>query len=196
MDPILDNIFIWRMFRSALDLGWGLYRKSFAIFQEFGITPEMSIVDVGCGTGYYAELTRARYVGLDFNERYLAEARRVHGSSNREFLNRDITELRLTGQRFDVGLMVGVVHHLDNAGAAAVLRALAAVVSRGVALCEPVQPRPANLPARLLAALDRGRFTRPRAELIALIEQYFDIESVREFRAIAEMVCIFARSRR
>jgi tRNA (mo5U34)-methyltransferase len=77
-----------------------------------------SVLDIGCNAGFYAiEMTRrgaARVVGIDSDERYLAQARfaaEVAGADI-EFRRMSIYEVPALAERFDVVLFMGVFYHL------------------------------------------------------------------------------------
>jgi tRNA (mo5U34)-methyltransferase len=79
-----------------------------------------SVLDIGCNAGFYAiEMKRrgaARVLGLDTDERYLAQARfaaEVEGADI-EFRQMSVYELPTLGERFDLVLFMGVLYHLRH----------------------------------------------------------------------------------
>jgi len=79
-----------------------------------------SVLDVGCNAGFYAiEMKKrgaARVVGVDSDERYLAQARfaaEVAGTPI-EFRKMSVYELPALGERFDLVLFMGVLYHLRH----------------------------------------------------------------------------------
>src|SRR5690348_8507904 len=106
--------------------GWLLeqplvYRLWMAPFAEAKLAPLAAhndlarvrrVLDVGCGPGTNAAHFRdADYLGVDINERYVADARRRHG---RTFLAADITAYQVTGDPFDCILVNSFLHHVDR----------------------------------------------------------------------------------
>jgi len=94
--------------------------KSFA-----GVLPHdlsgRSVLDIGCNAGFYSfEMKRRgarRVVGLDSDERYLAQARlaaEVYGMSDIEFRRGDVYQVGALGERFDLVLFMGVLYHLRH----------------------------------------------------------------------------------
>ena len=79
-----------------------------------------SILDIGCNGGFYAlEMKRrgaARVLGLDSDERYLAQARfaAAHFGHDIEFRNLSVYDLASLGERFDIVLFMGVLYHLRH----------------------------------------------------------------------------------
>ena len=79
-----------------------------------------SVLDVGCNAGFYAiEMKRrgaSRVLGVDFDDRYLAQARfaaEVTGQDI-EFRKLSVYDVALLGERFDVVLFMGVLYHLRH----------------------------------------------------------------------------------
>jgi tRNA (mo5U34)-methyltransferase len=79
-----------------------------------------SVLDVGCNAGFYSiEMKRRgaeRVVGIDFDERYLEQARfaaQVKGVEI-EFQRLSVYDLAELGERFDIVLFMGVLYHLRH----------------------------------------------------------------------------------
>lgn len=79
-----------------------------------------SVLDVGCNGGFYSlEMKRrgaARVVGIDTDERYLAQARFAAKVSGVEIELRhlDVYQVAELGERFDLVLFLGVLYHLRH----------------------------------------------------------------------------------
>jgi tRNA (mo5U34)-methyltransferase len=79
-----------------------------------------TVLDVGCNGGFYSiELKRrgaARVLGVDSNDRYLAQARLAAEVSrvDVEFRRMSVYDLPSLGERFDVVLFMGVLYHLRH----------------------------------------------------------------------------------
>ncbi len=79
-----------------------------------------SVLDVGCNGGFYSlEMKRrgaARVLGIDHDERYLAQARfaaEVEGLDV-EFRLLSVYDVASLGERFDLVLFLGVLYHLRH----------------------------------------------------------------------------------
>jgi tRNA (mo5U34)-methyltransferase len=79
-----------------------------------------TVLDVGCNGGFYSiEMKRRgadRVVGVDSDERYLAQARfaaQVSGTTV-EFRRLSVYDIAALGERFDVVLFMGVLYHLRH----------------------------------------------------------------------------------
>ena len=79
-----------------------------------------TVLDVGCNGGFYSiEMKRrgaARVMGIDTDERYLAQARFAAKVSGVEIELRqlDVYEVGQLGEKFDLVLFLGVLYHLRH----------------------------------------------------------------------------------
>jgi tRNA (mo5U34)-methyltransferase len=79
-----------------------------------------SVLDIGCNAGFYSiEMKRhgaARVVGIDADERYLAQARFAADvcGTEIEFERMSVYDVAAIGERFDVVLFMGVLYHLRH----------------------------------------------------------------------------------
>ncbi|MFC0205837.1 TIGR04290 family methyltransferase [Novosphingobium soli] len=80
-----------------------------------------SVLDIGCNAGFYSvEMKRRgaeRVVGIDSDERYLAQARlacEALGFEGIEFRNLSVYDVAALGERFDLVIFMGVLYHLRH----------------------------------------------------------------------------------
>jgi tRNA (mo5U34)-methyltransferase len=79
-----------------------------------------TVLDIGCNAGFYSlEMKRrgaARVVGIDSDERYLAQARFAAEVTRLEieFRRLSVYEVDRIGERFDLVLFMGVLYHLRH----------------------------------------------------------------------------------
>ena len=80
-----------------------------------------SVLDIGCNAGFYSiEMKRrgaGRVVGIDSDERYLAQARLVAetlGFDGIEFRRLDVYDVGALGEKFDLVIFMGVLYHLRH----------------------------------------------------------------------------------
>jgi tRNA (mo5U34)-methyltransferase len=80
-----------------------------------------SVLDIGCNAGFYSiEMKRrgaGRVLGIDSDERYLAQARlasEVLGFEDIEFRAADVYDVGALGERFDLVVFMGVLYHLRH----------------------------------------------------------------------------------
>lgn len=134
-------------------------------FRQYAdIPPGSRVLEIGCGHGKNIEYMPegVAYTGCDPNPRYIHYAQQRYGSLGR-FLCVSAEELaqQPLGE-FDIVLVVGVLHHLNDtqvlalaAGARGALRA------GGLLLAwEPCWTPSQRWLDRLMLSLDRGRFVR------------------------------------
>jgi tRNA (mo5U34)-methyltransferase len=79
-----------------------------------------TVLDIGCNAGFYSlEMKRRgaeRVVGIDFDDRYLEQARfaaEVKGAEI-EFRKLSVYDVAELGERFDIVLFMGVLYHLRH----------------------------------------------------------------------------------
>ncbi|SFR77709.1 TIGR04290 family methyltransferase [Sphingomonas jatrophae] len=80
-----------------------------------------SVLDIGCNAGFYSvEMKRrgaGRVVGIDSDDRYLAQARlatEVLGFKDVEFRNLSVYDVGALGEKFDLVIFMGVLYHLRH----------------------------------------------------------------------------------
>ena len=80
-----------------------------------------TVLDIGCNAGFYSvEMKRrgaSRVLGIDSDERYLAQARlatETLGFDGVEFANLSVYDVGAIGERFDLVIFMGVLYHLRH----------------------------------------------------------------------------------
>ncbi|MFL6776298.1 MAG: TIGR04290 family methyltransferase [Sphingomicrobium sp.] len=80
-----------------------------------------TVLDIGCNAGFYSiEMKRRgaqRVLGIDSDERYLAQARfatKTLGFDDIEFAQLDVYDVAALGEKFDVVIFMGVLYHLRH----------------------------------------------------------------------------------
>lgn len=80
-----------------------------------------TVLDIGCNAGFYSmEMKRRgaeRVLGIDSDERYLAQARlagEALGYDNIEFRSLSVYDVGALGEQFDVVIFMGVLYHLRH----------------------------------------------------------------------------------
>src|SRR3989344_5800177 len=86
---ILNIPWAWRLFRTTINLFFGLYRKRVKVLRGFGLTDQTAVVDIACGTGEYSKITNGKYLGIDMDCRYIASAQKQYNSPNKQFVCAD-----------------------------------------------------------------------------------------------------------
>ena len=140
-------------------------------------TDGMRILDFGCGNGRLVPfIGDAEYIGVDNNPSYIDAATAQYAGPRVEFHCADLDSLASLGiDAVDVVVCIGVLHHLDDSVAAKALSASHDLLKPDGRLItmdpcfEPTQ----NSVARVLMALDRGKFVRHPEGYRSLISQDF-----------------------
>ena len=79
-----------------------------------------TVLDIGCNAGFYSiEMKRRgaeRVLGIDSDERYLAQARFAASvlDAEIEFKNMSVYDIASLGEKFDVVIFMGVLYHLRH----------------------------------------------------------------------------------
>lgn len=134
------------------------------------------LLDVGCGTGFFARLARGPYVGFDTTQASLAFGRRHYAPARHAFLAMSATHLGLADRSIDRAVIVNVAHHLTDDVLDGLLRDLRRVVTKRVLLVD-LDPDSGNPLEDWFMHRDRGAFLRSRATLRALAARHWTIEA-------------------
>jgi len=122
-------------------------------------------LDLGCGPGAFADLFAGDdYYGVDLNPRYIEHARRTRKGT---FLVGDARKVDLPAGRFDQVLIFGLLHHLADADATAVLSEATRLLAPGGRILA-IEDIPAisklNLIGHLIHSVENGEHIRPPEE--------------------------------
>ncbi len=193
MSHILDNVGLWNLFRSALDACFGHYRIRVEIMRGFGINRSMSILDVGCGTGQFSQITDSDYLGIDMDCKYIEDSRKKYGSEKKRFECVSLQDARFERQ-YDVSLMVDLTHHISDDDLRDLLVHLKKVTSKFVVFFDPVKQDKWNILGRLITSLDRGKFIRSRETELNIISEYFNVLNVKNLKMLhINGIAVFAK---
>lgn len=136
-----------------------------------------TVLDIGCGTGSMARyLNYSQYVGFDPSERYIQKGReRCYPNST--FIVGDARAVlpEIKEQRFDIVLMVGVLHHLDDQTAISTLKVARQLMGHTARLVtiDPCVDEKSSWIAQRLVAADRGMAIRSLDGVSGLAKQVF-----------------------
>jgi len=101
---------------------WNKDYFAFLVREVWKITKPVEILDCGCGYGALGLMlmpllpTGSRYIGVDFSEKMLEEAKRVYDTESYdvEFVYSDIRDLK-TEKRYDIVIAQAVLRHVNDA---------------------------------------------------------------------------------
>jgi SAM-dependent methyltransferase len=136
------------------------------------------VFDIGCGPGallrYLPETTA--YVGFDRNPAYIARARRAYGSRG-EFICDDVSNFsRHALAPADIAVAIGILHHLDDELASALLRSIASALEPAGRLitADPCYHVRQSAIQRFIVSNDRGMHVRPFDRYVNLCSRVFE----------------------
>lgn len=177
LDQIAQQPQLWNALRWLAEAG---YRGERAVIarelQPWHDRGQRQFLDFGCGTGAFADCFPPEcYLGVDISTIYLAHARRTRRG---QFAASSGAGIGLRSQSFDAALVVGVIHHLDDALARITVAELRRVLKPDATLLvmEDIPPPDIwNLPGHALHWIDRGAHIRGAADYHALFEPEFAV---------------------
>lgn len=136
-----------------------------------------SILDFGCGIGILAPLFPSKkYLGFDIDEKAIAFARKKY--PRYAFIWGNATSLKLD-KKFDLIVVVGVLHHLNNMEARQALSVMDSLLTKNgsIIIIEAIPPiYKWNILGQILRSLDNGHFVRTLPEYKKLISSGLEIK--------------------
>jgi ubiquinone/menaquinone biosynthesis C-methylase UbiE len=173
---ISDHPVLFIVLRSILENDFKAIRAT--IRSRLRVRQGLRTLDLGCGPGAFADVFAGDdYVGVDMNPRYIDHARKTRQGA---FIVGDARRVELPDARFDQILIFGLLHHLSDEDARAVLGECRRLLVGGgrVLVIEDI---PAisrlNLIGHLIHQVENGEFIRPVAEYQRLYSEGATIES-------------------
>lgn len=168
---VLEVPFVYRFFQRTIS------RKEIwpDLIAEFfpSNLEDLKVLDIGCGPGTFLEggwlnMKQSNFVGIDPSPQYIQQASRNFPDAR--FLVGTVREVQLEGRAFDVAVLSGVLHHVDDFEAKAIIDFAADHLAPSglVISVDPVLFPGQNAFARWMALADRGQNVRTVDELRAL----------------------------
>lgn len=154
----------------------GIQTRRLCIQQHVPLRPGMRVLDIGCGPGYVAGwLEGISYVGLDADPGYIKYASRKYadrGAFSCELLT---DEYAARQEPFDFVIMMGVLHHLDDAQMEDILRLIRQVLKPNGRLItlDGYRHDQISAAAKFFLDNDRGRFIRTKDGYLNLCKKWF-----------------------
>ena len=153
IDQLFEHPVVFNTYQALVDGG-----KERAIRRFLSDRAYRSVVDIGCGTGNWARLFDADYLGVDTSPSFVEGCRRRYaGDSRKQFVQADASTLALE-RRFDLAMLISVLHHLGDEEVDKLLDWLAGVTDELFVL--DLYPVPGNPVSRWLYRMDRGNYIR------------------------------------
>jgi SAM-dependent methyltransferase len=173
ISSIMEHSFVYMTYQTLVG---GIRARRLVLEQYANYKPGMVIIDVGCGPGYPLKwLPGADYYGFDISPQYIESAKQTYGDRGHFYCDLFSTKYLAEIPPADLVILMGVVHHLDDATTQEMFRlAHSALKPEGtliaLELCyKPDQPRI----AKFLIDNDRGEYVRTQPEYERLGRQVF-----------------------
>lgn len=135
------------------------------------------ILDIGCGTGRILRyLPECDYLGADLSERYIVRAQKRQYLGRARFISSDINVfLKQSQEKFDIIIGYGLLHHLDDGEAKAMIkRARNSLLPGGrLVTVDGVYHDNQNYISKFMIDRDRGRNVRNERDYRALFADTF-----------------------
>ena len=146
-------------------------------------------MDLGCGTGRYADIFGDCYTGVDNNPSYIEAAGKNHLGS---FLVADAAKLDFLKQRFDNVLSINTFHHLSDEQVSLAVGQMKKLAIKQIIVVDPVYPSKFNFLGYFLFKIDRGKYRRSYSQHKGLLESLgFKAIRPRLKNSFPYRVCVF-----
>jgi ubiquinone/menaquinone biosynthesis C-methylase UbiE len=172
---VMERPFLFNAVQRAFPFTVLKYRNLLRDFVQ--ITPDQSILDIGCGIGAHRPYLRGRYTGIDINPLYIKRAQQTYEEG--EFLVMDCETLDIGERRFDHIVTIAAFHHISDIGVKITLEeGFRALKARGsVHIVDAIYPiNPMHRFKKWIFAQDRGQYQRHIDELAELLGSIGTIE--------------------
>jgi SAM-dependent methyltransferase len=174
VETISDHPVLFIAIRGVLENDFKAIRA--VIRRELRTGTGLRTLDLGCGPGAFSDVfVGDDLVGVDLNPRYIEYAK---GHRKGTFMVSDARKIDLPDGRFDQILVFGLLHHLDDADARAVLSECSRLLAGG-GRALVVEDIPAvsrvNLIGHLIHAAENGEHIRKPEDYRKLYTERFRI---------------------
>lgn len=182
VDRLAANAEVFTFLRKIIELNFIPQKR--LIRKHFGGQKRQKFIDIGSGTGEFAEsFDHFDYHGIDISLDYIAHAKKIGVG---KFYVMDATNLEFPNDEFHSGLIMALLHHLDDKTAEKVLfEARRVLKPEGkILIMEDAKIKSSlNFITRPMQFLDKGDYIRTTRAYYDLISKLFSIEDHGEFRS-------------
>ena len=152
------------IYRSIQLLASGIsFRKKFVLKNTIK-GKKINVLDVGCGPADILEvIPNCNFYGFDIDPSIIRYAKKKYNNKNYKFFCKEFSSRELKRlPKFDLVILFGVIHHLDDIKCTNLLKVLKKTlkVNGKLISCDPVLDDNQNFIARFLIKNDRGKNVR------------------------------------
>lgn len=138
-------------------------QKRYLFKTYLSLSKGMKLLDVGCGPAPDRDLLgEIQWTGIDHEERYVNYVKKVMPMGDNIILGGVATLDQISEGEFDVVLLSGVLHHIDDLSATLLLQNCHRILKPGgmVTAIDPVRTDHSSWLEKLLIESDRGEYIR------------------------------------
>jgi len=140
------------------------------------------MLDIGCGTADILSFLPEDldYTGCDMSEKYIEAAINRYGSRAKFYAKSVTDEFLDEGERFDVVLASGLLHHLDDIDVISLLESVKLILAEGgvFVTIDPCYVQNQSWVSKTLISKDRGQNVRHIDQYLSLARRVFSNSSV------------------
>lgn len=137
----------------------------------------LNVLDIGCGPADILSVFKnVNYYGYDINPHYISHAKKKFLSKNpklfcKKFDSKEVKKL----PKFDVILLLGIIHHLNEEENKKLLILCKKALKKGgfILTEDPILIKKQNFIARFLVKSDRGLHVKDRESYLKILSKYY-----------------------
>jgi SAM-dependent methyltransferase len=160
---LLNYPFLFNIVRSLLDSGQVKYLKT--VLLKYNI---QNVLDIGCGCGFFSQITDGKYLGIDYNRNFIDYCRKKFGTADKRFVQSDAMTFDIDG-KYDTSIIINSIHHFTDLEVLKILQKMKEVTERFVVIHDLVPLN--NFVSKFFYKIDRGKYIRSLECQKALIQK-------------------------
>lgn len=160
-----------------------------------GLTASAKVLDVGCGTGVLANMFSSKcYLGFDIDHESIMQAK--HSHPKYKFIQANAINPPLGNKKYDLVLISGVIHHLNNSDRNLTFKMIRSHLNRlgKIVMIEAIPPIYSwNIIGQVIRKLDQGHHIHELKDYVRLTKKYFKvIDSYQQIGGLVDYGVVFA----